>query len=111
MENKTYMTAAQADAFMTENPFGYTFGSAKTDMGEEPAYVYVDGGVKYLVIRDEWDYPAIFAFGISSDGVSTKKSPLYEGQAALDFVTAHEWFPVIKTYTNKEDAEAAYAEF
>lgn len=114
MENKTYMTAAQADAFMTENPFGYTFGSAKTDMGEEPAYVYVDNGVKYLVIRDEVDHPCIFAFQSWANGNEFQKSALHEGQEALNFITRHEesgTFAALHTFNNLEDAEAAYAEF
>lgn len=112
--NKTYMTAAQADAFMSENPqFSFEFGSAKTDMGEEPAYVYVDGGVKYLVIRDEVDHPAIFAFQSWSNGNDLQKSALYGGQEALDFISRHEesgTFATLHTFSNHEDAEAAYAD-
>ena len=109
------MTAAQADAFMSENPqFGYEFGSTKTELGEEPAYVYVDGGVKYLVIRDEINHPSIYAFESWSNGNESQKSALYEGQEALDFITRHEesgTFAALHTFNNLEDSEAAYAEF
>ena len=115
-KNKLFMTHSEADVFINENcQFIYKFQSCKTKLGEEPCFVYVDHEkeniVKYLVIRDEIDYPSLFVFGVFSDGEQFFTTPLHEGQEALNFVTEHEesdWSETLKMFTDKDDAEAAH---
>lgn len=113
--SKQFMTKSEAEIFMgLNNQFFYEFTSCKTELGEEPAYVYVDNGVKYLVIRDENNHPSIYAFESWSNGNEFQTSALYEGQEALDFITRHEesgTFATLHTFNDKDDAIAEYKKY
>lgn len=115
MSNKQFMTSSEADIFMSENPqFNFIFTSTKTELGEEPSYLYIDSGVKYLVIRDEIDHPSIYAFALWSDGEKFFTSPLFEGQKALDCISQNQiigWDGTIKTFNDFNDAIAEYKKY
>lgn len=116
LDNKTFLTIVEAEKFMDENPqYDYEFTSAITEVGEEAAYVYVkDGGLHYLVLRDEIDHSEIFAFESWSTGDKFQTSALYEGQEALDFITRHEesgTFAKLHTFNNRIDAEEKLLEY
>lgn len=120
MSNKQFMTLSEAELFMKENAqFFYEFTSCKTELGEEPAYVYVDNAwwwvtspvVKYLVIRDEINHPSIYAFDVWSDGVKFFTSDFYEGQKALDFITENHSLGLVGTLKMFRDYDEAMAEY
>lgn len=112
MSNKQFMTSSEADIFMgLNNQFFYEFTSCKTELGEEPAYVYVDNGVKYLVIRDEINHPSIYAFEVWSDGGKFFTSPLFKGQKALDCITENHSLGLVGTLKIFRDYDEAVAEY
>ena len=112
MSNKQFMTSSEAELFMELNvQFFYEFTSCQTELGEEPAYVYVDNGVKYLVIRDVINHPSIYAFDVWSNGVKFFTSDFYEGQKALDFISQKCTLGLIETVKMFRDYDEAIAEY
>lgn len=107
---KQFMTFNEAVKFMDNSDIEFESTTASTFLGMEPAYVgYQDGKeVCTIVVRDILDHPSIFAFETWDNGDAIEVTPLYEGQEALDFISAYECSPSfadMHVFASREDAE------
>jgi len=104
------MTITEAEKFMDNAGFEFESTTASTFLGTEPAYVgYLNGEEACtIVVRDILDHPSIFAFETWDNGDAIEVTPLYEGQEALDFISAYECSPSfadMHVFASREDAE------